>query len=114
MRTKPYFLCALILFLSLTALAQFSGRDMEKEELIWQDLHSIAPHSVETFKAATAALDDADYEKSARLYEEVFKKAPDFDPVMRRLGLSLEEIGRRQEAWPCLRVRFQRIAHPRI
>ncbi|HSE37432.1 MAG TPA: M48 family metalloprotease [Blastocatellia bacterium] len=70
---------------------------MVKEELIWQKLQSVAPQSVETFKAATAALDEGDYEKSAKLYEEVFKKAPDFDPVMRRLGLSLIEGWRRPE-----------------
>jgi Zn-dependent protease with chaperone function/tetratricopeptide (TPR) repeat protein len=97
MKTRFYFSCALLLFLTPTAFAQQNERDMEKEELIWRDLRLIAPRSVETFKEATVALDEGDYKKAARLYEEVFKKAPDFDPVMRRLGGSLVEIGRRQE-----------------
>jgi len=75
---------------------------MDKEESILQALQSIAPRSVETFKAATAASDEGDYEKSARLYEEVFKKAPNFDPVMRRLGSSLVMIGRKQEGMALL------------
>jgi Zn-dependent protease with chaperone function/tetratricopeptide (TPR) repeat protein len=102
MRTRYYFSCILILLLSPTAFARLNERDMEKEGLIWQNLQSVAPRSVETFKAATAALDEGDYEKSARLYEEVFKKAPDFDPLMRRLGLSLVETGRKQEGMALL------------
>ena len=97
MRTKYYLPCALILLLSPTAFAQFNERDLEKEELIWNRLQAIAPRSVETFKAATVALDEGDYEKAARLYEAVFKVAPDFDPVLRRLGISLVEMGRREE-----------------
>ena len=97
MRTMLYLSCALIVFLSPPAFAQLNERDMEKEALIWQKLQSIAPRSVETFKEATVALDEGDYKKAARLYEEVFKKAPEFDPVLRRLGGSLVEVGRRQE-----------------
>jgi tetratricopeptide (TPR) repeat protein len=97
MQRRYYLASAIILILSLTASGQFDERDMEKEALIWEKLQSIAPRSVETFKEATAALDAGDYEKSARLYEEVLKKAPEFDPVMRRLGLSLVQIGREQE-----------------
>ena len=111
MRTR-YLSCALILLLSPTALAQFNQRDMEKEELIWQKLQPIAPRSVETFKQATAALDSGDYEKAARLYGEVFKKAPDFDPVMRRLGLSLVEIGRRQEGLALLEKAVEKNRSP--
>jgi Zn-dependent protease with chaperone function len=97
MRKRYYLSCVLIFLLSVAALAQPGGRDMAKEELIWQQLQSIAPGSVETFKAATAALDQGDYEKSARLYQEVLEKAPDFDPAMRRLGGSLIEIGQKQQ-----------------
>ena len=102
MRTRYYLFCTLILLSSPTAFAQFNERDMDKEESILQALQSIAPRSVETFKAATAASDEGDYEKSARLYEEVFKKAPNFDPVMRRLGSSLVMIGRKQEGMALL------------
>lgn len=97
MPTRFYSSCTLILFLSLPAFAQLNERDMDKEALIWQKLQSIAPRSVDTFKEATVALDAGDYAKAAKLYEEVFKKAPDFDHVMRRLGLSLVELGRRPE-----------------
>jgi len=98
--------------LSPTAFAQFNLRDMAKEELIWQKLQSIAPRSVETFKEATAALDKGDYDNAARLYEAVFKKAPDFDPVMRRLGLSLVEIGRRQEGLALLEKAVEKNRSP--
>ena len=110
MRTIYYLSCLFFLLLAATAFAQF--REMEKEELIWQKLQSIAPRSVETFKAATVALDEGDYKKAAGLYEEVFKKAPDFDPVMRRLGLSLVEIGRRQEGMALLERAVKRNQSP--
>ncbi|MEK6301643.1 MAG: tetratricopeptide repeat protein [Acidobacteriota bacterium] len=97
MRTRYYLTSILILFLAPAQFAQSTERDMAKEALIWQKLQSIAPRSVETFKEATDALDKGDYEKAARLYEEVYKKAPDFDPLVRRLGGSLIEMGRRQE-----------------
>lgn len=112
MRTKYYLSCALILLLSPTALAQSNDRDLEKEGLIWQRLQSIAPRSVETFKAATVALDEGDYEKAARLYEAVFKTAPDFDPVMRRLGISLVEMGRRQEGLALLERAVEKVRSP--
>lgn len=97
MRKRYCLSCALILLLSPTAFAQFGERDMAKEELIWRELQSVAPGSVETFKAATVAMDQGDYEKSARLYGEVLKKAPDFEPAMRRLGGSLIRTGRTRE-----------------
>ena len=112
MRTKYYLSFALILLLSPTALAQSNERDLEKEGLIWQRLQSIAPRSVETFKAATVALDEGDYEKAARLYEAVFKMAPDFDPVMRRLGISLVEMGRRQEGMDMLERAVNKVRSP--
>lgn len=81
---------------------------MEKEKAIWQQLTAIAPKSVETFKAATTALDAGNYEEAARLYEEVFKKAPEFDPVMRRLGISFVELGRTQEGVALLEMAVQK------
>jgi tetratricopeptide (TPR) repeat protein/Zn-dependent protease with chaperone function len=112
MKTRFYFSCALLLFLTPTAFAQPNERDLEKEKLIWQKLESIAPRSVETFKEATIALDERDYQKAARLYEVVFKKAPDFDPVMRRLGGSLVEIGRRQEGLALLEKAIEKNRSP--
>jgi Zn-dependent protease with chaperone function len=102
MRTRYYLAVIALLLLAPADFAQSIERDMAKEALIWQKLQSISPRSVEAFKGATAALDKGDYEKAARLYEEVFKQAPDFDPVMRRLGFSLVEIGRRQEGMALL------------
>lgn len=102
MRTKYCLALTLILLLAPAEFAQSAVRDMWKERVIWQNLQSIAPASVETFKAATEALDEGDYQKSATLYAEVLKKAPDFDPAMRRLGLSLVETGRRQEGMTLL------------
>src|SRR5690349_6985780 len=112
MRTRYYLACALILFSSTTAFAQSQGREMAKEQLIWQQLQIIAPTSVETFKAATVALDEGDYEKAARLYGEVYKKAPDFDPVMRRFGTSLVEVGRRQEGMALLEKAIEKTRSP--
>jgi Zn-dependent protease with chaperone function/tetratricopeptide (TPR) repeat protein len=112
MRTRFYSSCALILLLYPAVFAQLNERDMEKEELIWQELKSIAPRSVETFKEATVALDEGDYKKAAMLYEEVFKKAPDFDPVIRRLGGSLVEIGRRQEGIALLEMAVKKKRSP--
>ena len=44
------------------------GRDMNREKVIWQGLEKVAPKSVETFKAATEASDEQDYEQAAKLY----------------------------------------------
>jgi Zn-dependent protease with chaperone function len=41
-----------------------SGRDMNREKAIWQELEKVVPKSVETFKAATEAFDKQDYEDS--------------------------------------------------
>ncbi len=112
MRMRYYLAYALILFSSTSAFAQGNEREMAKEQLIWQKLQTIAPTSVETFKAATVALDEGDYEKAARLYEAVYKKAPDFDPVMRRLGTSLVESGRRQEGMALLEKAVEKNRSP--
>jgi hypothetical protein len=70
---------------------------MEKEHRIWQELQAIAPGAVETFKAATAALDKDDFAEAVRLYEAVYKKTPGYDVSMRRLGGSLVLNGRKAE-----------------
>jgi Zn-dependent protease with chaperone function/tetratricopeptide (TPR) repeat protein len=90
-------LCGLIFALALTAFAQTEGRNMEKERRVWEQLEASAPKAVETFKAATVALDKNELAEAARLYEEVLKQAPQFDPALRRLGGSLMFLGRAQE-----------------
>src|SRR5215813_13914878 len=74
-----------------------SGRDMNRERAIWQELEKIAPKSVETFKAATEAYDKKDYERAATLYRQVMEKAPSFDHVYRRLGSVLALSGKTDE-----------------
>lgn len=82
----------LTLFLVVTAFAQqtspspSTSRDIEKEKAYWAALEKIAPKSVETFKAATEAMDEREIDKAALLFEEVQKQAPEFDVMLRRLG----------------------------
>jgi len=81
-----------------TALAQEPpGRDMQKEAAIWEQLKIVAPTELETFKAATVAMDKGDYAHAVKLYEVVMLKAPDFDPVIRRLGISTVLAGKYEE-----------------
>lgn len=105
----------LVILLSLCAplsLAQQAARDMKKEEKIWQQLEKVAPKSVETFKQATVAMDSGEAEKAVQLYEEVFKKAPDFDPAMRRLGMMLVQVGRLNEGLGLLEMAVEKKRSP--
>jgi Peptidase family M48 len=87
-------------------------RDMEKEQRIWQELQAIAPDMVETFKAATAALDKNDFAEAVRLYTIVYKKAPNFDVVMRRLGGSLILSRRKAEGFALLEAAVKKKESP--
>lgn len=80
---------------------------MEKERAIWQQLEKISPKSVETFKAATEAMDKGDYDQAAKLYEQVMKKAAGFDHIYRRLGTSLMLAGRADEGMPNLERAYE-------
>jgi tetratricopeptide (TPR) repeat protein len=77
--------------------AQKTERDSAKEEKLLQELQKTAPKAVETFKAATAALDQKNYQESVKLYAEVVKQAPDFDAALRRQGYALAALGKRDE-----------------
>lgn len=77
--------------------AQMQPRDMAKEEKIWQELQKVAPKTLDTFKAATGALDKNNYEEAAKLYTEVLKQAPNFEPALRRAGGALISSGKRAE-----------------
>ena len=70
-RASLLFLMALIALMAPAASAQYSDRAMEKEEVLWQQLKTVAPETLDTFKAATAALDKADYQEAASLYQKV-------------------------------------------
>jgi tetratricopeptide (TPR) repeat protein len=89
----------LLLFLMVTpsVLAQPRERDMKKEEAIWKDLQAVAPKQLETFKAATVAMDNQKYDEAAKLYEAVMLNAPEFDPVIRRLGICTALAGKVDE-----------------
>lgn len=100
--TRWLCLCALLSLLSSAAIAQQATRNMDKEKTLWQELEGVSPSSVATFKAATEAYDREDYQEATRLFQEVLKKAPQFDPVYRRLGTALVLMGRAAEGMPLL------------
>lgn len=79
------------------SFAQMNQRDMAKEEKIWQQLQQTAPKAVETFKAATVALDAQNYQESAELYNKVLSQSPTCEAAMRRLGFALVGSGKREE-----------------
>lgn len=97
-KTPLALVCLTVCFcLPSLAAAQTPGRNMVKEAMFWEQLKVIAPDSVETFKAATTAMDNDKYDEAVALYQTVYKKAPHFDVVMRRLGMCLELQGKTQE-----------------
>jgi Zn-dependent protease with chaperone function len=69
------------------------ARDMAKEKVIEDQLMTIDPSVVETFKAGTAAMDNKDLKLADSLYTIVFMKAPNFDPLLRRLGVIKTSLG---------------------
>jgi len=87
----------LLLMATPSVLAQPTERDMKKEAAIWKDLQTVAPKQLETFKAATVAMDNQKYDEAAKLYEAVMLNAPEFDPVIRRLGICTALAGRVDE-----------------
>jgi Zn-dependent protease with chaperone function/tetratricopeptide (TPR) repeat protein len=88
------FLC---LSFSGISLSQGAERDAAKEEPHWQELGQKAPAAVPKFKEATLSLDTQKYEDAIRLYTEVLKLSPDFEPAIRRLGYAYVAVGRRKE-----------------
>src|SRR6185295_2517717 len=86
-----------VALLATTTLAQQSTRDMKKEEAIWAQLKAVAPGELEHFKAATVAMDSEKYDEATRLYKGVMLKAPEFDPVIRRLGICTAASGKVEE-----------------
>ena len=76
---------------------------MAKEKAIWEELETVAPQSVDDFKAATEAMDAEDYQKAIDLFLKVQQKAPKFDPALRRLGGSLVDAGKTEDGFRFLR-----------
>jgi len=89
-------LVALVLFAPL-AYGRSAARDPKKEQLICEQLASVAPGAVEPFRQATEAMDKEDYSQAIQLYREVTKEAPTFTPALRRLGMSLAAVGQTDE-----------------
>jgi Zn-dependent protease with chaperone function len=85
-------LCSAILF------GQSPARDAKKEQAIRDRLAAVAPGAVETFRRATVALDDKNYQQAAELYAEVVNQAPQFSPGLRRYAFSIAGLGRTDEA----------------
>jgi Zn-dependent protease with chaperone function len=112
-RFADWLLAGLLLcfvFAGFSAAQEERQRDLAKEEKIWQELQKTAPKAVETFKAATTALDQKKYPDSIKLYNEVLKQSPDFDPALRRLAYALSDTGKREEA---LALSQKAVAHNR-
>lgn len=89
-----FFVCSLF---SDSTFSQKYVRDPAKEEPFYQELKATAPNVVEKFRTATEAMDSGRFEEAIRDYEEVLKKAPDFEPALRRYGHSLIGVGKRDE-----------------
>jgi hypothetical protein len=87
----------LMLLISTGLAQQPPPRDMNKEQAIWDQLKVVAPGELENFKAATVAMDDGKYDVAAKLYEGVMLKVPEFDPVIRRLGICTGLSGKVEE-----------------
>ena len=101
----------LLALLSPFIFAQQQERDMKKEEAIWKDLQAVAPKQLDMFKAATAAMDNQRYDEAAKLYDSVMLEAPEFDPVIRRLGICTASRGKSKKDWVCSNALSRRSAH---
>lgn len=71
---------------SFQSYGQGNTRDLIKEQQIEKQLYAIDSSIVNTFRAATEALDQNDLQLADSLYSIVYLYAPTFDPMLRRLG----------------------------
>lgn len=91
MNTLPKNICFIaFLLLSLNLAAQ---RDTAKEHQIESQLQSVNSSVVDAFKQGTVAMDQGNLELADSLYALVLVKAPNFDPLLRRLGSIRAELG---------------------
>lgn len=109
----------LLMFLASLAIAQTpqvtNPRDQAKEKAIWEELEKAAPKApllVESFKAATEALDKNDFPTAIQGFETVLQAVPDFDAAQRRLGLALIESGSVIKGTELLETAYARNASP--
>ena len=91
--------CVLIIVLLLLSLAagRAATRDPDREKATQDGLRAIAPKAVDSFVAATNALDSGNYAEAEKQYADVLSKAPDFEPALRRRGYALVALGQRAE-----------------
>lgn len=102
MLKRLYLALAASMLIAAISAAQPAQRDQAREKVITDQLQAIAPNSVEDFKAGTVAMDSRNYAEAVTYYKAVQLKAPSFDHVLRRLGLSLVLQGKIDEGMPLL------------
>lgn len=94
MISRFVFALALLMFVGPATLAQQTRRDPAREQVFVNELEGIAPLAVEDFKAGTTAMDADRFEEAAQYFDAVRKRAPEFDPALRRLGYCLVSQGK--------------------
>jgi Zn-dependent protease with chaperone function len=97
MKASRLTLIAFFLFFSTFLHSENIKRDAIREHKIELQLDSIDASLTPIFKAATIAMDENKPALADSLYALVYQKAPDFDPVLRRLGMIRVKLGRKEE-----------------
>ncbi|HTT19550.1 MAG TPA: M48 family metalloprotease [Candidatus Sulfotelmatobacter sp.] len=98
MRPRSFAVLTAIVLFSVCGLGQQPFvRNLKVEQAILDKLVVIAPHAVEPFQRATAAMDAQRYGEAIPLFQQVLQQAPSFTPAMRRLGASLAGSGKVDE-----------------
>ena len=97
MKKRTLILLIAILAFTTKFYAQSNVRDLEKEKKIEAQLNAIDPTVVKYFKDGTIALDKGDLKLSDEFYSMVYIKAPNFDPLLRRLGSVRFQMGAKEE-----------------
>jgi len=97
MKTLKITLLILLLICQFQLNAQPINRDQKKERQIEDQLKAISPELVKPFKEATIAMDNGNLMLADTLFSLVYAKAPDFDPVIRRLGGIRFQSGKKDE-----------------
>ena len=97
--TRPLLAILLLLIVTLPTPAQaaMGQRDAKREAAIVAELRKHSPEAVADFEAATIALDKKQFAAAAAGYRRVLEQMPDFDPALRRLGVSLVQQGQTKE-----------------
>ncbi len=91
------FILLILLITGLQLNAQPQERDTLKEAQIEKQLAAIDPELVRSFKNGTIAMDQGKYELADSLYSIVYAKAPEFDPLLRRLGMIKYSLQNKEE-----------------